>query len=179
MPRTKIVCTLGPTTESPNIIRELIRAGMTVARLNYSHGTPEEKQQMASMVRRIAAEEGRYVALMGDLQGPKIRVGMLPHEGVLLEEGKEITLTAGPVANPQAEVPFPAAGQIAPGFPVGSDELIFPAAVEAQGMGICFRICVLGSVISVADTHGMPDVLAFVGRYHHVGRSHGKGEVVG
>ena len=77
MPRTKIVCTLGPATESSDIIREMIRVGMTVARLNYSHGTPKEKQQMAALVRQIAAEEECYVALMGDLQGPKIRVGEL------------------------------------------------------------------------------------------------------
>ena len=135
MPRTKIVCTLGPTTESPNIIRELIRAGMTVARLNYSHGTPEEKQQMASMVRRIAAEEGRYVALMGDLQGPKIRVGMLPHEGVLLEEGKEITLTAGPVANPQAEVPFPHPDVISD-IHVGAHLLLDDGALELEVIAV-------------------------------------------
>ena len=78
MPLTKIVCTLGPATEDPEVIRAMIDAGMTVARLNFSHGTPDEKRSTAEMVRRVAAEEGRYIALMGDLQGPKIRVGTLP-----------------------------------------------------------------------------------------------------
>ena len=107
MPLTKIVCTLGPATEDPEVIRAMIRAGMTVARLNYSHGGWEEKQKAAATVRRLAQEEGRYVALMGDLQGPKIRVGALPKDGVTLVEGSEIVLVAGPVLAPQTEIPFP------------------------------------------------------------------------
>ncbi|OQA16837.1 MAG: Pyruvate kinase [Chloroflexi bacterium ADurb.Bin360] len=107
MPLTKIVCTLGPATESPEVIRAMIRAGMTVARLNFSHGGAEGKHQMAELIRRVAHEENRFVALMGDLQGPKIRVGKLPEGGVPLEEGREIILTSGPIADPQHEIPFP------------------------------------------------------------------------
>ncbi|HPD42041.1 MAG TPA: pyruvate kinase, partial [Anaerolineae bacterium] len=107
MPLTKIVCTLGPATESPEVIRAMIRAGMTVARLNFSHGNAESTRQMAELVRRVAREEKRFVALMGDLQGPKIRVGTLPEEGVWLEEGHEVVLTSGPVADPRHEIPFP------------------------------------------------------------------------
>ena len=107
MPLTKIVCTLGPATDSPDIIRALIRAGMTVARLNFSHGTHADKRQMVKLVRQVAEEEGRYVALMGDLQGPKIRVGELPEGGVILKAGEVITLTAGEVTSPTEELPFP------------------------------------------------------------------------
>ncbi len=107
MPLTKIVCTLGPATESPEVIRAMIRAGMTVARLNFSHGGAEGNRKMAEMVRRVAEEENRFVALMGDLQGPKIRVGRLPDGGVMLEEGREIVLTSGSIADPKHEVPFP------------------------------------------------------------------------
>ncbi|MEA3309386.1 MAG: pyruvate kinase [Chloroflexota bacterium] len=107
MPLTKIVCTLGPATDSPEIIRALIHAGMTVARLNFSHGTHANKRRMVSLIRRVADEEGRYVAVMGDLQGPKIRVGNLPEEGVELRVGEIVTLTAGEVQSPTKEIPFP------------------------------------------------------------------------
>lgn len=107
MPLTKIVCTLGPATDDPEILRAMIRAGMTVARLNFSHGTPDEKRRTAALVRKVAAEEGRHVALMGDLQGPKIRVGKLPEEGLELREGQEVVLTSEPVTDPEREIPFP------------------------------------------------------------------------
>ncbi len=107
MPLTKIVCTLGPATDSPETIRAMVRAGMTVARLNFSHGTHEDKRRMAEMVRRIAEEEKRYVALMGDLQGPKIRIGEVPEGGIVLQEGEEVILTAGEISDPKKEIPFP------------------------------------------------------------------------
>jgi len=107
MPLTKIVCTLGPATDSPETIRALIRAGMTVARLNFSHGTHANKRRMVKLVRQVAAEEGRYVAVMGDLQGPKIRVGTLPARGVELHGGEVVTLTAGKGVSPEKEIPFP------------------------------------------------------------------------
>jgi pyruvate kinase len=112
MPLTKIVCTLGPATEDPEVIRAMIRTGMTVARLNFSHGAAAEKRQTAARVRKIATEEGRHVALLGDLQGPKIRIGDLPEEGVDLIEGQHVVLTADDVsASGQAqkprEIPFP------------------------------------------------------------------------
>ncbi|MCD6286413.1 MAG: pyruvate kinase [Anaerolineae bacterium] len=107
MPLTKIVCTLGPATDDPEVIRAMIKAGMTVARLNFSHGTSEEKRRTAQMVRAIAQQENRYVALMGDLQGPKIRVGTLPEEGIELVEGSIVILTSGAVTDSQHEIPFP------------------------------------------------------------------------
>ncbi len=106
MPQTKIVCTLGPATENPEVLRAMIRAGMTVARLNFSHGTAEEKRSTAGLVRRVAAEEGRHVALMGDLQGPKIRIGRLAEGGMRISVGDEVVLTATPLGAPN-EIPFP------------------------------------------------------------------------
>jgi len=135
MPLTKIVCTLGPATESPEILRGMIRAGMTVARLNFSHGAAENKRQTAALVRRIAAEEGCYVALMGDLQGPKIRVGTLPPEGVRLVEGTEITLTVDPVQNPLTEIPFPHA-DIIPDVRPGNQILLDDGALELAVLAV-------------------------------------------
>ncbi len=135
MPLTKIVCTLGPATESPEVLRGMIRAGMTVARLNFSHGSAENKRQTAALVRRIAVEEGRYVALMGDLQGPKIRVGALPPEGVRLVEGTEITLTADPVQDPLTEIPFPHA-EIIPDVQPGNQILLDDGALELEALAV-------------------------------------------
>ncbi|MFP4490072.1 MAG: pyruvate kinase [Spirochaetaceae bacterium] len=94
MSLTKIVCTMGPAVESPERIRALLDAGMTTARLNFSHGTAEGKRKIAGELRRIAKEEQKNLAIMGDLQGPKIRIGKLPEEGVFLEKGEEILISA-------------------------------------------------------------------------------------
>ncbi|CAN5617713.1 MAG: pyruvate kinase [Gemmatimonadetes bacterium] len=88
--RTKIVCTLGPASASPQRIVSLIRAGMDVARINFSHGTPETHAQTIAAVRAAAETAGLPVAVLADLQGPKIRVGVLP-EPVLLSPGDTVT----------------------------------------------------------------------------------------
>ncbi len=135
MPLTKIVCTLGPATESPEVIRSLIRAGMTVARLNFSHGTAEKKRQLVDNVRRIAHEEQRAVALLGDLQGPKIRVGALPDAGINLVPGEEIELTAEPVADPGPEIPFPHP-EIIPDISLGDRILLDDGALECEAIAV-------------------------------------------
>src|ERR687898_785967 len=73
--RTKIVCTLGPATASPDRIRELIQAGMDVARLNFSHGDRDDHKRVYDMIRSAADGEGHAVGILADLQGPKIRLG--------------------------------------------------------------------------------------------------------
>ncbi len=93
MPRTKIVCTIGPSSRSPDVIRGLIRSGMNVARLNFSHGTHEEHRATIGLIRRIAGEEKVPVGILQDLCGPKIRVGRLPEEGVTLTPGQPFVLT--------------------------------------------------------------------------------------
>ena len=107
--RTKIVCTLGPSTDNEDVLRRIIRAGMDVARLNFSHGKHEDHAQRIQTVRRIAKEEGALVAIMGDLQGPKFRVGNLPAEGVVLAKGDEVILTPDATPNEIAaprHIPF-------------------------------------------------------------------------
>ncbi|HEX3926628.1 MAG TPA: pyruvate kinase [Gemmatimonadales bacterium] len=92
--RAKIVATLGPTSSSEETFRELVRAGLDVARLNFSHGSHEQKAELIAMVRKIAREERKPVCILGDLQGPKIRTGTLrDHKPVLLETGKQLTIT--------------------------------------------------------------------------------------
>jgi pyruvate kinase len=89
--RTKIVCTLGPASSSPETIGGLIDAGLDVARVNFSHGTHAEHAARIQLVRRLAAERGRPVAILGDLQGPRIRVGDL-RRPVTAAAGDELVL---------------------------------------------------------------------------------------
>ena len=91
--RTKIVATLGPSSDSPEKLRALARAGMNAARLNLSHGTHEEHAERAMRVREAEADVGHPIALIADLQGPKLRVGDL-EEPVVLRNGENITVCA-------------------------------------------------------------------------------------
>ncbi len=93
-PRTKIVCTIGPSSRDPRIIESLIREGMQVARLNFSHGTHAEHLETLQQIRSISDRLRRPVAVLQDLCGPKIRVGMLPESGILLSPGQTIVLTS-------------------------------------------------------------------------------------
>lgn len=91
--RTKIVATIGPRSRDEAIIRELIRKGMDVARINFSHGSHETHGEVIDTIRRVAAEENAVVAIMCDLQGPKIRIGRVANEPLMLKPGDRITLT--------------------------------------------------------------------------------------
>mgnify|MGYP006143358245 FL=1 len=99
--RTKIVATLGPASNSPEVLEQLIIAGLDVARLNFSHGSPDEHKARAKLVRELAAKHGRHVALLGDLQGPKIRIAKFANKRIELKLGDRFTfstshpLTAG------------------------------------------------------------------------------------
>ena len=96
MPRsaTKIVATLGPASSDPALLEEMIRAGVNVVRLNFSHGKAEDHSERARLVRAAADRAGREVAIMADLQGPKIRVGKFAEGKVLLEPGAPFVLDA-------------------------------------------------------------------------------------
>ncbi|HTM68693.1 MAG TPA: pyruvate kinase [Candidatus Binatia bacterium] len=91
--RTKIVCTIGPASQDPEMLEKMVRAGMNVARLNFSHGTHEAHAKLIATVREVAKKTGEPVALLQDLQGPKIRVGDLPQEGVTLVKGEQAVFT--------------------------------------------------------------------------------------
>jgi pyruvate kinase len=101
--RVRIVCTLGPATAGQERLRALIRAGMDVARLNFSHGSQAAHARMLGDLRRAAAVEGRPIAVLADLQGPRVRVGALPGGAVELTEGQTVRLVGRPLAAPDAE----------------------------------------------------------------------------
>ena len=93
--RARIVCTLGPSSSTEAAMRDLMRLGMDVARLNFSHGTHEEHARVIERLRKVAAKEGRSICILQDLQGPKMRTGRLKHRmPVMLKAGAKITLTA-------------------------------------------------------------------------------------
>ena len=95
MPRaTKIVATLGPASNTPEILEAMIRAGVNVVRLNFSHGSAQDHIDRANMVRAAAQRAGTEVAIMADLQGPKIRVGKFANGKVMLENGLPFVLDA-------------------------------------------------------------------------------------
>jgi pyruvate kinase len=91
--KTKIVCTIGPASDSQDILERLIRAGMNVARLNFSHGDFAEHQAVIRRIRAASRATGRRVAIMADLPGPKIRLGQFAEEPVKLRAGDTFTLT--------------------------------------------------------------------------------------
>ncbi|MDF9788665.1 pyruvate kinase [Polynucleobacter sphagniphilus] len=89
---TKIIATLGPASEKPEVLREMIRAGVDVVRMNFSHGTVADHQARHDLVRAISAEVGKEVGIMADLQGPKIRVGKFADNKIVLKEGESFIL---------------------------------------------------------------------------------------
>jgi pyruvate kinase len=92
--RTKIVATLGPATDDPQVLKDIINAGMDVARINFSHGEPDDHRARIDALRAAAADCGREVSLMGDLQGPKIRVRRFKNSKAMLRKGADFYLDA-------------------------------------------------------------------------------------
>ncbi len=145
MRRTKIICTLGPSSNTPERIRQLIEAGMDVARLNFSHGTHEQHQHTYTLVREIADDVGRNVAILMDLQGPKIRTGALENgKPVFLEDGASFTITTEPVTGTASRVSTTythLAQDVKPGNRILiSDGLIELRVEQVQGSEIHCRV---------------------------------------
>src|SRR5262249_48857584 len=102
---SKIVCTIGPASNSPRIIRKLLEAGMNVARLNFSHGTHEEHAKNIANLRSAASAMKKTIAILADLQGPKIRTGVLAGGGpVILRAGQEFTITTAKILGDSTRV---------------------------------------------------------------------------
>jgi len=107
MNRTKMVCTVGPAVDTDGHIRALIRAGMSVARVNFSHGDQTTHATRIDRLRRIARDENAVVAILGDLQGPKLRVGNIANGSVMTQAKQEIILTLRDVPGDAHEVNLP------------------------------------------------------------------------
>ena len=92
MRRTKIVCTIGPSSESREKVQALLAAGMDVARLNFSHGTHEEHGRRIAILKEEAARIGKHLGILLDTKGPEVRTGKVPEGGITLENGSEYIL---------------------------------------------------------------------------------------
>ena len=146
---------MGPSVNSPEMIRRLLDAGMTVARVNFSHGTPEAVREVVKLLREVAAEEKKHLAIMGDLQGPKIRVGSLPEEGVELVKGEEISITTDAEVLEEGgvkQIPFPHP-EIIKSIKRGDQLLLDDGNLELEVVGIeekslCCRVVIGGTLTS-------------------------------
>jgi pyruvate kinase len=105
MLKTKIICTIGPASDSLKMLREMIKSGMDVARLNFSHGDHAYHAENLVNIRQASEDVGRPAAVLVDLQGPKLRVGKMEGDGVPLTKGEEITLTTRPILGHVGEIP--------------------------------------------------------------------------
>jgi len=104
MRRTKIVCTIGPVSDSEEVLGKLMDAGMNVARLNFSHGTHEQHQTVIERIRKVAAEKDKPIAILQDLAGPKIRIRDFKDGSINLTPGETFTLTTEDIAGDKARV---------------------------------------------------------------------------
>lgn len=102
--RTKIVATLGPASNTPEIILSLIQAGVDIFRLNFSHGTPDDHRGRVEMIRSASIKAGRAVGILQDLQGPKIRCGKFKNGSIILEVGQKFIITADEYPGDDAKV---------------------------------------------------------------------------
>jgi pyruvate kinase len=102
--RTKIVATIGPASSSKEILKEMIEAGVDVCRLNFSHGNYDDHKQVVKRIKEINKELWVHTALLADLQGPKLRIGTVENNGVLLENGKELIITTEKIIGTQEKV---------------------------------------------------------------------------
>jgi pyruvate kinase len=95
--KTKIVCTIGPASESPEVMKQMVESGMNVARLNFSHGDFASHKQVIENLRAVSKSLGRRIAIMADLSGPKMRIGRIDPEPIELRQGEQLTLTTDDV----------------------------------------------------------------------------------
>src|SRR5271169_1109103 len=139
--RAKIICTIGPACSTEAAMRDLLRLGMDIARLNFSHGTHEDHARNIARLRRAADREGRTVCILQDLQGPKIRTGLLAgHAPILVKTGSVVTITPQDIPGTATRISttFPdLARELAPGARILlSDGLIELRVREARGKDV-------------------------------------------
>jgi len=127
--RTKIVATIGPATSSPEMLKAIIEAGATTLRLNFSHGTHADHQRSIRLIRQTAFELNRPVAILQDLQGPKIRLGRFENGSIILAKGDRFTLTNRPIEGTQ-EISCVTYDYLAEEVPTGAKILLDDGKVE-------------------------------------------------
>lgn len=151
--RAKIVATIGPATSDPDVLRELILAGATTLRLNFSHGTHEDHERNIRLIRQISFELNQPVGILQDLQGPKIRLGKFKDGAITLEKGDPFVLTSKPMPGTQemSSVTYePLADEVPPGSTILLDDgkvEMYVERVDAANRELHCRV-VVGGVLS-------------------------------
>jgi len=156
--RTKVVATIGPASE--NRIGELIDAGMSLARINFSHGEADDHRQRVAAIRRTAAERGVPVAILGDIQGPKLRLGLFPGGRATVQVGDRYRLVESSDVARQGEIPFNVEGLLAavqPGHRVFLADGVVEIVVEAFGQDCLIGRVRRGGVIGDRKGVNLPD----------------------
>jgi pyruvate kinase len=146
-PRAKIVATIGPASRSAEVLRALIESGMDVARVNFSHGTQEEHAETISTIRQLAAQASKPVAILGDLQGPRIRIGDIANP-ITVEPGQDVTFAPEGEAR-AGDVPI-TYGALAQDVRLGSRVLVDDGNIEFTVAKIDGRRVVLRTVFGGA-----------------------------
>ena len=160
MRKAKIICTLGPASETPRVIAGMIRAGMDVARLNFSHGTQREHQKRLELVRAAAKKLDRPVALLQDIQGPKLRVGQFADGQLPVRTGQQVVVTSRPVLGRDSTIPTPnkpLPRNVKPGETILIDDGRVRLQVEVvRGSDVIARV-ISGGVIKDHKGINLPD----------------------
>lgn len=150
--KTKIVCTIGPASESLDVLKKLLQYGMNVARLNFSHGTHSEHLSRIDTIRQASLEMGIEVAILLDTKGPEIRLGVIKDNKITLEEGQKITLTVAEIEGTVERIPVNYPGlinEVKPGNRILIDDgLIALEVKEIKGEDIICKVLDGGPVSS-------------------------------
>ena len=161
--RTKIVCTLGPASADEETIRALIRAGMDVARLNFSHGSHSYHKSLIEKVRRASELENKQIAILQDLQGPKLRVGLMKNGGVELVAGQELTITAKPLKEGTHERIYVSYPTLCEDIKIGGEILLDDGNLELVVTGFSGRDVltkvIVGGLLSSKKGVNLPNIL--------------------
>jgi len=148
--RTKIVCTLGPASSEPAVLKQLLAAGMDVARLNFSHGSHDSHARTLAAVRLAAREEGKNLAVLLDTKGPEIRIGTFRSSPVVLAEGQDFTLTTAEVEGDERRVSVNYPGMVRdvePGTRILLDDgLLILEVLQVRGSEIYCRVLAGGEL---------------------------------
>ncbi len=161
MRRTKIVCTIGPATSSPEALRQLLLAGMNVARLNFSHGKQAQHAEVVASLRALAEEMQQPLAILQDLSGPKVRVGNVAGDGVILTPGSEITLTMDDVPGDEHEINLPVPEifeAVVPGTHLMLDDGLLELRVKSKRAGRLVCEVVVGGRLTSHKGVNVPNV---------------------
>lgn len=162
-PLTRIVATLGPATDQMDALLRVVASGATIFRLNFSHGSVADHERRLTMVREAATSTGRVLAVLGDLCGPKIRVGRVPAPGIELHSGEDVVIDASAGESRGGDVPVLSctyreiAREVEPGSRVLiNDGAVRMLAVEREGEGLRCRVT-LGGLVTSGKGINLPD----------------------